>query len=77
LAPSGKGQREFCHNGHGLLYVFSSNAQPFQDKTGYSLFTAFALLNHSGDFAEAAKALAQQGYGDRDGYGSQVTVRVA
>jgi Bifunctional DNA primase/polymerase, N-terminal len=30
--------------GHGLLYVFSSNAAPFEPERGYSKFSAFALL---------------------------------
>ena len=41
------------------LYVFSSNAQPFQPDTAYSPFGAYALLEHAGDFTAAAKALAQ------------------
>lgn len=40
-----------------LLYVFSSNALPFEDGRAYSKFAAFALLNHNGDFRAAAKAL--------------------
>jgi putative DNA primase/helicase len=47
----------------GLLYVFSTNADPFEDGRGYSKFTAFALLNHGGDYGKAAKALQQAGYG--------------
>ena len=51
------------HQGLGLLYVFSSNAHPFEPESGYSKFSAFALLNHAGDFAGAAKELAQKGFG--------------
>jgi hypothetical protein len=39
------------------LYVFSGNAQPFAANTAYSPFAALALLEHDGDFAQAAKTL--------------------
>lgn len=55
------------YQGSGLLYVFSSNASPFESLTSYTKFAAYALLNHDGDFAAAASALAQQGYGDPPG----------
>jgi len=51
------------HNGSNRLYVFSSNADPFDAETAYDLFGAYALLEHDGDFAAAARDLAQQGYG--------------
>ena len=47
----------------GLFYVFSSNAAPFQPQTAYSPFAVYTLLDHGGDFREAARALAHQGYG--------------
>ena len=47
----------------GVLYVFSSNAQPFEPDTAYSPFAAIALLDHRGDFAEAAMALRDRGFG--------------
>jgi len=50
----------FCGD---LLYVFSENAPPFEQNTAYSKFAAYTLLNHGGDFAAAAKALAASGYG--------------
>ena len=50
----------------GLLYVFSSNAYPFDQERGYDKFAAFALLNCNGDFRLAAGQLRQQGYGDQD-----------
>jgi putative DNA primase/helicase len=53
------------HGGSGLLYVFSSNAPPFEDQTAYTKFHAYTLLNHGGDFRAAARALARQGYGSR------------
>ena len=45
-----------------LLYVFSTSTA-FQSERGYSKFSAYALLNHAGDFADAAHALSLQGYG--------------
>lgn len=50
------------YNGADLLYVFSSNAAPFEPQRGYSKFTAYTLLNHGGDFKKAAAALAAAGY---------------
>jgi archaellum biogenesis ATPase FlaH len=49
-------------NGSDLLYVFSSNAAPFEPQRGYSKFTAYTLLNHGGDFKKAAAELAKAGY---------------
>jgi len=48
--------------GSDLLFVFSSNAEPFEERTGYTKFHAFTLLNHGGDFRAAARDLARQGY---------------
>ncbi|QQR80743.1 MAG: bifunctional DNA primase/polymerase [Deltaproteobacteria bacterium] len=48
-----------------LLYIFSSNAGPFEADKGYSKFAAFALLNHNGDFKAAAIDLAKQGFGKK------------
>jgi hypothetical protein len=53
------------YKGSNLLYVFSSNAYPFEEEASYSLFAAFAMLEFGGDFCAAAKALAGQGYGSR------------
>jgi hypothetical protein len=47
------------------LFVFSSNAHPFEPMRAYSKFTAFALLNAGGDFIRAATMLARQGYVNR------------
>jgi hypothetical protein len=46
-----------------VFFVFTSNAPPLELKKGYSKFGVYALLEHGGDFAAAAKALAEQGYG--------------
>jgi len=51
------------YGGYGLLYVFSSNAAPFEPGRGYGKFAAYALLEHDGDYAVAARALAARGYG--------------
>lgn len=50
-----------------LLYVFSSNADPFEPDAAYSKFAAKAYLDHGGDFAAAAKKLRDEGYGKGDG----------
>jgi hypothetical protein len=47
----------------GSLYVFSSNAHPFNNGRRYDKFSIFALLEHDGSWEAAAKALAEQGYG--------------
>lgn len=52
------------HQDSGILYVFSTNASPFEDGRGYTKFHAYALLNHDGDFKVAAQELAAKGYGD-------------
>lgn len=50
------------YGGSGYLYAFSPNCG-FEANRGYSKFAAFAILNHAGDFAEAATELARRGYG--------------
>lgn len=49
----------------GLLYVFTSDGAPFDALTAYAPFSVYALLEHRGDYKEAAKALAAEGYGDQ------------
>jgi hypothetical protein len=51
------------HHGSDLLHVFSSNAAPFEADGWYTKFAAYALLNHGGNFQEAARDLREQGYG--------------
>jgi hypothetical protein len=46
-----------------MLYVFSSNAAPFEADKAYSKFAAYALLNHDGDFSAASRALRAAGWG--------------
>jgi uncharacterized protein (DUF927 family) len=42
------------------LYVFSSNAAPFEAGRAYSPFSAYCLLEHAGDARQAARTLAQE-----------------
>jgi putative DNA primase/helicase len=51
--------------GRHLLYVFSTNAAPFEPDTAYTPFAAYALLEHRGDFPAAARVMARRGYGER------------
>lgn len=52
------------YRGTGKLYVFTSSTEFDPDKA-YSPFAAYAVLEHGGKYAEAAKALARQGFGDQ------------
>lgn len=47
------------------LYVFSSNAAPFEPEKAYSPFGILTMLEHNGDYSAAAKALFAQGYGSK------------
>ena len=51
----------------GVFYVFSSNAAPFEPNRGYSPFAVYTLLNHGGDFEQAARSLRQLGFGGDPG----------
>jgi hypothetical protein len=51
------------YRGSRLLYVFSTNALPFEPDTAYTPFAAYALLAHRGDFMAAARAVARPGDG--------------
>jgi len=46
------------------FYVFSSNAAPFEPFKSYSPFAVLAMLEHRGNFSEAAKELAKE-YGTK------------
>lgn len=50
----------YCKGKDGTprLYVFSTNAQPFEANKYYSAFSVLALLEYEGDFGKAARALA-------------------
>jgi hypothetical protein len=52
-------------NGSRYFYVFSSNGAPFEPERGYSAFAVVAILDHNGDFAEAARRLGAEGWGDQ------------
>ena len=52
--------------GSDLLYVFSSNASPFEAEAAYSKFAAFAILYHEGDFSAAAGDVAERGFNETD-----------
>jgi hypothetical protein len=47
------------YDGHGILWVFTSSAPPLEAGRGYSKFSAFAHLEHHGDFNAAARELAE------------------
>lgn len=49
----------YCRGKDGTprLYVFSTNAQPFQPNRTYDPFGIYALLEHGGDFKAARRAL--------------------
>ncbi|MFW5698703.1 MAG: BT4734/BF3469 family protein, partial [Planctomycetota bacterium] len=49
----------------GVFYVFSSAAPPFEPNQAYGPFAVYALLEHGGDFAEAASELRRCGYGEQ------------
>jgi hypothetical protein len=53
----------FGHNGGDWFYVWTSSTT-FEPERGYNPFSTYAHLNHGGDFAEAARSLGRQGYGE-------------
>jgi hypothetical protein len=59
-----------------LLFVFSSNAAPFEPDTAYSKFAALALLSHGGDFSAAAKDLRERGIGGTESADFQFQISV-
>jgi hypothetical protein len=58
-----KGSSATTSYGGNLLYVFSTNADPFEAEHAYTPFAVYTLLNYDGDFSAAARDLAEQGYG--------------
>jgi len=46
-----------------VFYVFSSNAAPFEHNQAYAPFSVYALLEHGGDFEQAARSLRELGFG--------------
>ncbi len=59
-----------------ILHVFSSNTDTFKPWTSYGPFSLYALLEHNGDFTEAAKALAKDGYGEEKASAPSKVVQV-
>jgi putative DNA primase/helicase len=57
---AGGGSATTNYGDSDLLYVFSSNAAPFQPLTSYTKFAVFAFLEHQGDFSAAARALVER-----------------
>ena len=51
------------HAGTDKFYVFSTSTI-FEAERSYSKFAIFAMVEHQGNFSEAAKALRAQGYGE-------------
>ncbi len=49
--------------GTDYLYVFTTSTG-FDSERGYSKFSAYALLNHRGDFKAATRELGKHGYGE-------------
>lgn len=58
------GGQSASYNGE-VFYVFSSNATPFEPGVGYSPFQVYAILEHNGDYTQAAKTLLDNGYGKK------------
>ena len=46
-----------------LLYVFSTNAAPFEGGKAYSKYAVYTYINHKGDWSQSARTLATEGYG--------------
>lgn len=61
--------------GGDLLYVFSTNAHPFESQKCYSKFSAFTVLNHAGDFAAASRKLKDLGFGPQEIFFTRAPLR--
>jgi len=53
------------HDGPAVFHCFTSSASPFDIEKSYPPFSVFAMLECGGDFSEAARRLAEQGYGEK------------
>jgi len=51
--------------GGRVFYNFSTNAYPFEPDKAYFPFAIYAILEHNGDYQQAARELSKQGYGDK------------
>ena len=54
----------FGHDGGDYFYVFTSSTE-FDADRGYNPFSVYSILNHKKNFADAARQLGKDGYGDR------------
>jgi len=54
--------------GTNLFYCHSTapEVSPLKGGECYSLFAAYAILRHDGNFSDAARSLAEQGYGEQE-----------
>ena len=52
------------HTGRRVFYVFSSSSE-FEQNRGYSPVGVYAKLNHNDDYSAAAKALINEGFGEK------------
>jgi len=52
-------------DGHELFHSFSSNSSPLPFDTSITKFTAYAIINHGGDYEVAARSLGKSGYGEQ------------
>lgn len=63
----------YNHADSKLFYVFSSSTD-FEPERGYNPFSVYAILNHNGNYADAATELARQGYGSKGPILGTITV---
>ena len=49
---------------NGSFYCFTDNATPLDGSTSYSPFALYSIVEHNGNFKDACKDLASQGFGD-------------
>lgn len=65
LRPGGESAHSATFNfaDRNLLYVFSVNAAPFESERGYTVFRAYAMMEHRGDNKAAFKAIKLMGFG--------------
>lgn len=54
------------YGNNGKLYVFTSSTE-FDNERAYSPFAVYAILEHGGNFKNAARDLGRQGYGSQIG----------
>ncbi len=65
LRPGSKAEHSGSYNKSlGLFSVFSVNT-PFTPQKGYRPAIVYAILEHNADYKKAAKALLEQGYGEK------------